>query len=426
MSGLSISLVRSWRPEALSSSAADLGRASSVVDDQVDQLRRSLERMLEDAGGHWAQAAGERAAEEVRTGVRLADALDTARRVLRDGAGEIGAARTTLMAQMDAARGEGFVVDDDGRVTAPTLPPVMSAPDDAAVALASRDARQRSLDERAQQVADGISSGLASVAAADAATAQRLADVEIPQTLESAVEAYLERALASRDLLGALGAAGAGGAALALTLKNAARLFGKTSALAQFLRASAAPITDYGTFLRNLGAADDALDVFRRGPADGGLARFLVGTRAAGVLGKAFLPLTVVTGLADVVTGGGHDGARGWATRGFGVAGVAGAGTLVASSLGLVALGPVGAGIAGVAVLGYGLWTAGSLVHDHWDDITEFGGRAAGWVGDRWDDTTAAVDSATDWAGDRLADAGGALEDMGRSTVSTLSFGVLG
>lgn len=426
MSGLTIPLVRSWQPDALSSAADDLGRASSAVDDQVDQLRRSLERMLEDAGGHWAQAAGERAAEEVRTGVRLADALDTARGVLRDGAGEIGGARTTLMARIDGARDEGFVVGDDGRVTAPTLPPVMTAPDDAAAELAARDARQRALNDRAQQVADDLSSGLASVAAADAATARRLADVELPQTLESAVAAYLERALATRDLLGALGAAGAGGAALLLTLKNGAKLFGKTRALAQFLRASSAPITDYGTFVRNLGAADDALDVFARGQQNGGVARFLLGSRTASLLGKAFLPLTALTGASDAWTGGGHEGARGWATRGFGVAGVAGAGTLMAASAGLVALGPVGAGIAGVAVIGYGAWTAGSYVYDHWDDISEFGDRAAGWVGDRWDDTTAAVDSATDWAGDRLADAGGALEDMGRSTVSTLSFGLLG
>ncbi|NYD56712.1 hypothetical protein BKA08_000950 [Nocardioides marinisabuli] len=38
MSGWTIPLVRSWRPAALTSAADDLGRASSAVDDQVDEL----------------------------------------------------------------------------------------------------------------------------------------------------------------------------------------------------------------------------------------------------------------------------------------------------------------------------------------------------------------------------------------------------
>ncbi len=397
MTTLTIPLVRSWRPETLDVAAGDLGAASRSVDAQVAQLRSALEHALEDAAGRWADQAAERAAEETRTGARLAAALDDARAALSAGAADIAHTRRLLLDRIDLARGEGFVVADDGSVTAPALPPVMSTPEDAARVAAEREEEQR-----------------------------RLGDVEVPQTLESAVDAYIERALASGDLLASLGKAGAGGAALALTLKNAFRLFGKSSALASFLKASSAPITDYGTFLRNLGAADDALGVFVKGQADGGFARFLMGSRAARIAGKAFLPLTALTGAIDGVTGGGHDGARGWATRGFGLAGAAGAGTLMASSAGLVALGPVGLGIAGVAVLGYGAWTTGSYVYDHWDDITEFGQSAVDWAGDRWSDTTDALDSATQWAGDRLEDAGDSLLDAGRSTVSTLSLGLLG
>lgn len=426
MSALTIPLVRSWRPEVLDTAAGDVGRASEAIDAQVRVLRSALERALEDADGHWSAAASERAAEETRTGTRLAAALDDARAALSAGAVDIGTARRTLLDRIDAARAEGFLVSDDGTVTAPTLPPVLSSPDTAAAAATERDARQRALNERASQIAQGIGSALQGVSEADGRTARQLGDVEVPQSLESAVRAYIDRALASGDLLEALGKAGAGAAALALTLKNAVSIFGKTSALAAFLKASSAPITDYQTFLRNLGAADDALDVFMRGQANGGFLRFLAGSRAAQLIGKAFLPLTVLSGVADGITGGGHDGARGWATRGFGLAGAAGAGTLLASSAGLIALGPVGVGIAGVAVVGYGLWTAGNLVYDHWDDITEFGSNAAGWVGDRFEDAGDAIDSATDWAGDRLSDAGDALADAGKSTVSTLSFGLLG
>lgn len=426
MTTLTVPLVRSWRPETLDVAAGDLGAASRSVDAQVAQLRSALEHALEDAAGRWADQAAERAAEETRTGARLAAALDDARAALSAGAADIAHTRRLLLDRIDLARGEGFVVADDGSVTAPALPPVMSTPEDAARVAAEREEEQRRLTARAEQVAADLGSALAAVAVADADTARRLGDVEVPQSLESAVDAYIERALASGDLVASLGKAGAGGAALALTLKNAFRLFGKSSALASFLKASSAPITDYGTFLRNLGAADDALGVFVKGQADGGFARFLMGSRAARIAGKAFLPLTALTGAIDGVTGGGHDGARGWATRGFGLAGAAGAGTLMASSAGLVALGPVGLGIAGVAVLGYGAWTAGSYVYDHWDDITEFGQSAVDWAGDRWSDTTDALDSATQWAGDRLEDAGDSLLDAGRSTVSTLSLGLLG
>lgn len=426
MSTLTIPLVRSWRPEALDAAAGDVATASEAIDAQVAVLRSSLERALEDAAGQWSAAVADRAAQETSTGTRLASALDDARAALSAGAVDIGTARRTLLDRIDAAREEGFTVSDDGTVTPPTVPPVMTSPEGAAAAAAERDQRQRHLNDRAAEIARGIGSALTEVSAADAQVARRLGDVEVPQTLESAVKAYLDRALASGDLLESLGKVGAGAAALALTIKNAVKVFGKTSALATFLKASSAPITDYATFLKNLGAADDALDVFMKGQANGGFARFLMGSQAAKIAGKAFLPLTVVTGLMDGVTGGGYDGTRGWATRGFGIAGAAGAGALLASSAGLVALGPVGVGIAGAAVIGYGAWTAGNYVYDHWDDIKEFGSNAAGWVGDRWDDASDAVGSATEWAGDKLSDAGSALADAGKSTVSTLSFGLLG
>lgn len=426
MSTLTIPLVRSWRPDVLDTAAADLATATEAVDTQVATLRGSLERALEDAGGRWSVAAADRAAEETRTGARLAAALDDARSILTTGAVDIGTARRTLLDRIDAAREEGFTVSDDGRVTAPTLPPVLTTPEGAAAAVEARDRKQQGLNDRAAVIAGGLTEALESVNTVDGQVARKLGDVEIPQNLESAVSAYIDRAMTSGDLLESLGKVGAGGAALALTLKNALKLFGKTSALAKFLKASTAPITDYATFAKNMGAADDALSVFMKGQANGGFARFLMGSRAASIAGKAFLPLTVLTGVMDGVTGGGYDGARGWATRGFGIAGAAGAGTLLASSAGLIALGPVGAGIAGAAVIGYGAWAAGNYVYDHWDDIKEFGSNAAGWVGDRWSDASGAVSEAKDWAGDRLSDASDALADAGKSTVKTLSFGLLG
>ena len=77
-------------------------------------------------------AASERAAEEARTGARLADALDLARAALRTGATDIGHARTRLLDTIAGAEAEGFTVGDDGSVTAPTLPPVLTSPENAA------------------------------------------------------------------------------------------------------------------------------------------------------------------------------------------------------------------------------------------------------------------------------------------------------
>ena len=419
MSALTIEQVRAWHPEALDASASALGTASTTVDHQARALSTSLEHALTDAGGSWAVAASERAADEAKTGAQLADALDAARLALASGATDVGHARTKLLDTISAAEGEGFTVGADGAVTAPTLPPVMTAPGDTA-ALDARNARQAELNQRAGVLAGDISRALQAVASADGTTAEALSGIEIPQTLESAVEAYLERAITSKDLLGALGTAG-GAVALGLTLKKAVGLFGRSKSFLDFLKSSSAPITDYETFLKNLGAGDDALKAFMNGAENGGFSRFLMGSRLAKLAGKAFLPLTVVTGTMDAVSGGGYDGARGWATRGFGLAGAAGGGALLASSAGLIALGPVGAGIAGAAVLGYGAWALGNYVYDHWDDITEFVGNAADWAGDRFDDVVGAASDAAGWASDRLDDAA----DFGKDAVDTLSFGLL-
>jgi hypothetical protein len=236
-------------------------------------------------------------------------------------------------------------------------------------------------------------------------------------TVESAVRDYLERVGENRgDWLGALGG-GAGAAAVALGLKDVWKVISKSGALLRFLNASTQPITDYATFLRNMGAADDALREFARGKANGGVLRFALGSRAATTLGRAFLPLTAATGAMDAVTGGDYDGARGWATRGFGAAGALGAGALLASSAGLVALGPVGLGIAGAAVIGYGAWSLGNFALDHREQIGHAVGTAAEWTGDRLSD-------ATEWAGTRLSDAGNAIENVGKKALSTVSFGL--
>lgn len=165
---------------------------------------------------------------------------------------------------------------------------------------------------------------------------------------------------------------------------------------------------------------------FSLGKANGGFARFLIGSRAARLAGRAFLPLTVATGALDAVTGGGYDGARGWATRGFGLAGAAGAGTLLLAG---ASLGPVGLAVAGGAVLAYGAWSAGNYVWDHREQIGEFLEKSGAWVADQataaWDTTTQAVSDAKDWADDTLEAAGDKAKDLGKGALDVVSFGLL-
>ena len=160
----------------------------------------------------------------------------------------------------------------------------------------------------------------------------------------------------------------------------------------------------------------EALKVLMQGAKEGGfLAK--IGLPGLGkLLGKAFLPLTAITGVVDVFTGGGYEGWRGWATRGFGLAGAAGAATLLLGGAALVASAPVTATVAAVAVTAYGLWSAGNYVVDNWGTIRDTATRAVTQVGQTagraWDGISSGYESAIGWArgllggGHRLAGAG--------------------
>jgi hypothetical protein len=453
MSGLTIAQVRSWRPAELATAATALSTARSDLETGITAARRALDETASSWTGQAAQAARERAATEAAQGRELSEALQSTRTALDSGATDIGTARTHLLSTISGAQAEGFRVDDAGNVTAPTLPPVMTAPGDPTGALDRRDAEQTRLNQEATAIAGQITSALQAVADADGRTADGLTSVEVPAGLEAEVRAYIERIMAGSDLVGALGATGAGGVTLTQAIIKGVGLFGRTSAYRNWLTMTGAQLRNTGgalrfmtgnggsaaaylDFVRATQGADDARALFQTGKPNGGFLRHIVGSGAARTIGKVFLPLTAATGLVDTVTGGGYDGARGWATRGFGLAGAAGAGTMMAMSAGLLASNPIGWGIAGAAVLGYGAWSLGNLIYDNREAIGEFIGNSAEWVGDRatdaWNATTGAVSDATDWAGDQLDSAGEAIsdfaddaKDLGSDVLDTVSFGLL-
>ena len=215
----------------------------------------------------------------------------------------------------------------------------------------------------------------------------------------------------NKDVLAALGVP-PGVVAAALALKKGVGLFGRTSALAKYVQYASRTATDPARALLDDRLAQRALQRFKEGfPKTGAHAqRGAIGTalrglqesRVARLAGKAFLPLTAVSGIADVVTGGGYDGARGAATRAFGAAGALGAGALL-----LGVANPVGITVAGAAVLGYGAWTLGNMIYDNRAEIAE------------------SFNAAKDWAGERLSDAGDYVADKGKKLLSSVSFGLL-
>lgn len=149
--------------------------------------------------------------------------------------------------------------------------------------------------------------------------------------------------------------------------------------------------------------------------------------RVLNVVGRGSFVLGGVMGAVDTVTGGGYDGARGWATRGFGLAGMTGSLALVASLATGIAftLTPVGAAIAMGAVLAYTAWSIGNLVWDHRETIGGWftaAGRGIRGAADRAREGVAAAGS---WLGDRVRQAvSRGLAPLGRSPLRVPRLGL--
>ena len=383
-----VSAVTGWRPGGLATAADRLVDAAERVADDARAVRRHLGDAVDDAGGAWATTAASRADQEARRGEALAEALAAAASALIAGAATLAQAREALLAAVERARGDGFGVADSGQVVAPPAPqPPASVPPAERLGwhVAPAQLAEARLTEvlRAGHQAE-VGAAMAVVAAADEALARTVSDLAFPETLPSLVAAHQTRTdLLGGDPVAALGTAG--GAVVA----------GRTVADGVSLVRGGRRLDDYRTLVRQ-GAPRAVLDEARHA--------FAHGTSRNPVLklaGRAAMPLTIVSGVTDLTTGGGYDGARGWATRGFGAAGAAGAALVMTAAPPLVVVG-------GAAVLAYGAWSAGNYLVDHWDQVDAAAEAAGEWVVDEVADEAAATAEALDWAAERLADAGAA------------------
>lgn len=387
-----VSTVTGWRPGALAEVADRLVAAAASLDDDAHDVRRHLGDALDDAGGAWATTAASRAHQEARRGEALAEAVTGAAAVLLAGADRLAQAREALLVAVGRARAAGFTVADDGHVVAPPapLPPADVPPVERLgwhVAPEQLDAAARTEAVRAGHEAE-VAAALLAVEATDEAVADSLTGLDFPESLPSLLAAHQARThLLGGDHVAALGTAG-GVVVLARAASDTRSLVTDSRRLHHYAE------------LAQQGAPRPELEDARRG--------FAYGTARHPLLrlaGRVSMAGTVAAGAADVVTGGGYDGARGWATRGFGAAGAVGAGVVIAGA----ALAPALVVAGGVAVIAYGAWTAGNYTVDHWDQVEDAGESAQEWSIEQRVETVGGLRDAAAWAGDRLADAGSGL-----------------
>lgn len=189
MSSLTVSVVRRWRPETLSTLARELDDAARRLRDRVDDAIAASDRSQD----HWIGTAADAARERAR--LIGADAVEVARRMVsasvaaHDGAEQIAAARSALLTEVDEARTSGFDVADDGSVT------VVAEPEPLLVLLAGgQDAvAEDMLELRAVELSARIRDALSKLEAADADAAHditsALSDTETPDRPAATVPA---------------------------------------------------------------------------------------------------------------------------------------------------------------------------------------------------------------------------------------------
>jgi alpha/beta hydrolase family protein len=121
----SVSQAEAWLPDALCRVADEWDAAAIDLRARFDTVGKSIDGSRE----FWTGSAGEaarRSGASIRAGGAAATrCLITAAVAARDGAGQIDAARTVVLEIVATARAAGFVVADDGSVTAGAVSPLV-------------------------------------------------------------------------------------------------------------------------------------------------------------------------------------------------------------------------------------------------------------------------------------------------------------
>lgn len=168
----SVSQARAWRPAALLELAEGWDTLATVLARHAERFSADVERSREWWHGAAAAAARADAPRAVSTITALARALVSAAVAARDGAEQLGLARSDVLAGVEEARIEGFAVADDAAVT------VVAGPAPLMVLLAGGDdvVAETLLAARAREWERRIGECLERLGAADADAAADIAD----------------------------------------------------------------------------------------------------------------------------------------------------------------------------------------------------------------------------------------------------------
>ena len=125
---VSVSLVETTRPEALTTAATQLGGKVAQLNSTIDEQRNALRDLRGGWQGTAANAALGRGERDLAKQTGLRDRLTQAQQVLQAGGTHLAQARAAILSIVNSLRGQGWQVSDSGVATPPSnLPPVFKS-----------------------------------------------------------------------------------------------------------------------------------------------------------------------------------------------------------------------------------------------------------------------------------------------------------
>lgn len=171
MAELTLPVLREWQTSVLGHAGQAVAAASASVDDHLLGMQRAMDIAQDGWSGDTAAAALGRIDRVLTAGNRTATALVSLSDVLASAATGLQHAKDDVLAAVEDARAQGYLVFDDGRVQGPAVTfPAGSSPSTADNAAA----QQASSSLVAQQHATTISQRLAAAAQTDVEWAAKI------------------------------------------------------------------------------------------------------------------------------------------------------------------------------------------------------------------------------------------------------------
>ena len=125
---VSVSLVETTRPEALTTAATQLGGKVAQLNSTIDAQRNALRDLQGGWQGTAADAALAKGQRDLAKQTGLRDRLTQAQQVLQAGGTHLSQARAAILGIVNSLRGQGWQVSDSGVATPPSnLPPVFKS-----------------------------------------------------------------------------------------------------------------------------------------------------------------------------------------------------------------------------------------------------------------------------------------------------------